>query len=166
MDLWVCPISCYASSNSLCSAHAPIFVVPHGSFVYFHLFCHTTFLNKILSWVASCSKRLETVVFCSVEFLRFLRLFSCLCSLYDRPLWFLKAILVLVSSAHKCILLTCFSTTTWHLWLQFATRKASRENCGIWLGQMSSFLFPHFWPRQRFRSIPKLAVSELQKQIF
>lgn len=119
-----------------------------------------------ISWVASCSKRLETVVFCSVEFLRFLRLFSCLCSLYDRPLWFLKAILVLVSSAHKCILLTHFSTTIWHLWLQFATRKASRENCGIWLGQMSSFLFPHFWPRQRFKSIPKLAVSELQKQIF
>lgn len=49
------------------------------------------------------------------------------------PVWqafmiFLKAILVLVSSAHECLFLRLFSQAIWHLWLQFATRKASREN--------------------------------------
>lgn len=102
----------------------------------------------------------------SAGFLRFLGLFfvfvHCMTGPHD---FFLKPILVLVPSAHKCILLTLFSQAIWHLWLSSLQEKQTRTDW-IWSGQRSSFLISSRGPIWRFKSIPERTVSGFQKQIF
>lgn len=83
----------------------------------------------VIPQVASCFflRGWKQELFCSVEFPRFLRkfIFLSLLSVWQ-SLWFVKAILFLLSSAHEWILLTLFSPTIWHWQLQFATMKAKQ----------------------------------------
>lgn len=170
---WVYSLFHMMHLPAACDLQIPISVAPHGSLVCFHVFYHAFFYKiklHVIPQVASCFflRGWKQELFCSVEFPRFLRkfIFLSLLSVWQ-SLWFVKAILFLLSSAHEWILLTLFSPTLWHWQLQFAATKAKQgELIESGRDKWAAFDLPLFDPDWGSKTFQNLLFPNSRNQSF